>query len=1085
VAQKKGSWARLITLVSISIVLALLMFSGRLLAQSADTATILGTVFDTSGAVVPNAAVIVENTATGLTRSTTSGGGGDYILPSLPTGNYVVKISSAGFQTFEQDRVLLHTNSSVRVDGRLTVGTTTQSVVVTSAPPLLNTSENTLQTVIEQERVSALPLNGRNPLQLTLLVPGVNQNSGVDSSVGSTRPEEQYISVNGGRGDTTVYKLDGGDNNDLYTNVANVYPNPDALQEFTFQTNNYSAEYGWRTGGVVNATTRSGANQFHGTTFEYLRNAAVNATNFFTPGVSDGLKRHQFGGSLGGPIFKNKTFFFANYQGTTLRQALAASPQIVPTAAEISGDFSAISQQLIDPLTGVKFSGNQIPAARFDSVAVKLLKYLPVSKNANGSVPISTLNNDNDYQVTGRIDHQATSTDRLTARYLYDRLTHPNPINPANLLSAVQYESFFSHNGMIAETHVFSASLLMTTSITFNRLVSTFNYGYPTTFADLGASIVNLSSNKDIYLIVGSYFTIPKVAASDQIRNLYDTQSSAIYSRGRHELKFGGELIRQQFTLPNVPYNSNGEFVFNNQRSGNNLVDFLLGAPASFTQSSPQTEAMRAWLPAFYANDNFRLTHSVSLNLGLRYQPFLPWIDQHNNQTAVFRPGAQSVLYPNMPPDILLGGDPGITKFGYNRNLAQFEPRVGLAWHLYRQMTLRGGFGLFHDFPPSVLNNHISLAAPYAVAITIQQPSSIVNPFTTSQPDPFPTTLPPPSTYSFPRPLAPVVYDPNFTNAQVLQYNASVEQELGKSWMLTVAYRGGEGSRLLANEEANPATFIPGTSSLSNVNQRRPYYPNYGAVAQIQSSGISHYNGLSGEIQKRFDKYYSLLSSYTWAHSSDLNSAELAGGVGEFYTNPANKNYDWANSDFDVRNRFVASIVATSSPLAGHNFIYRDVAGNWEADLIGSVQSGTPLTVLDGVNQSLNGVQGPEDRPNTIGDPRLSSKRNDLEKAAEYFDTSAFQLNALGSYGNTPRNSLKAPGYFDIDVALVKTFPIYGSFSGQFRAETFNLLNEVNFAAQNASSIVPANEEMNSPLFGRLTVANPPRIFQFALRINF
>jgi Carboxypeptidase regulatory-like domain/TonB dependent receptor len=1052
-------------------------------AQSTGTSTILGTVSDTSGATLPQSTVTIKNAAIGLARSATPGSTGDYVFPSLPTGLYQVTVTSKGFETFVQNNVLLQSNQTARVDAKMEVGSTSEIVNVDEAPPLLNTTENTVSTVIDQKRVEELPLNGRNPLQLTLLVPGVTPNSGLDAAISSTRPEQQYISTNGGRGNTTFYRLDGGDNNDNYTNLANVFPNPDALQEFNFQSNNYSAESGWRLGGVVNAVTRSGTNKFHGSIFEYVRNSYFNATNFFTPHVSDGLKRNQYGASLGGPIFRDKTFFFANWQATSVRQTVPAGSAVVPTAAELNGNFSAIQTQLVDPLTNAPFTGNQISPSRFDPVAIKLSNYLPKTSSAAGTVPISTFNNYNDQQFTGRIDHELTTADRITGRYLYDQLVRPDPIDPTNFLSSSRLPSFYSNNMTLSDTHLFSSSLLATANFTFNRVKSVFNYGYPVTLADLGADIYNVSVNKDIALTVGSYFAIPTVAASEQARTDFEEQLAFEYTKGRHDLKIGGDLIRQQFNLPNIPFDSDGNFAFTSQRSGNNLVDFLLGAPAEYIQSGPQTEALRAWLPAVYANDNFRLTHNLTLNLGLRYQPFLPWIDQHSHQVAIFSPGEQSTLYPNMPPGILVGGDPGVPDTGYRGNLAEFEPRVGFAWQFASNMTFRGGFGLFHEFPVAILNNHISLAPPFDVNITIQNPGSIVDPFTASQPNPFPTTFPPPTNYKFSTPIAATVYAANFTNARSEQYNASVEVQLARNWLATISYLGSHDTDLFGNEELDPATFGPG-ASLANINQRRPYYPNYGSVAQIESTGYSNYNGLAFQIEKKLQQHYSLLASYTWAHSLDLSSAEEAGGVGQFYTNPANRAYDYASSDFDIRNRFVASLTADSAGIESGKRV-RYLFADWKADMIVSVQSGAPFTVLDGVNQSLNGVAGPMDRPNLVGNPNLSTDRSDTAKAKEYFNTAAYVLNPIGTYGTTSRNNINAPGDFDIDLAVVRAFPIHGSLNGQFRVEVFNALNKVNFIDPNSTSLTPANASLNSPLFGELTTANDPRIFQFALRLNF
>ncbi|MCX6552077.1 MAG: TonB-dependent receptor [Acidobacteria bacterium] len=1074
--RPRSRWVRAVPLA----LLVTALVAGAAAAQTGGTARIFGQVRDTSTAVLPGATVEVRNQGTGMVRVTVTTETGSYVVPILPVGRYSVKISLEGFTTFVREDLLLEVDQEARVDATMGVGAITETTTVKAETPLLETRSSSLRSVVDNKRMGELPLNGRNPLELTLFIPGIQATSGTAINQSNTRPDQQFISSSGGRGNGVLYALDGGDNSDSYTNVANAYPNPDALQEFSVQTNNFTPEYGRRLGGVVNAITRSGSNAFSGSAFEYLRDASMNASNFFTPGREDGLKRNQFGGTLGGPIRRDKTFFFASYQGTRVSQVPLDRTAVVPTQAMRNGDFSGLltaSGALVvvkDPQTGLPFPGNQIPVSRFDPVAVALLQYIPVPTDSSGLVRVPLLNTLDDDQYLGKVDHQLTSAVRLTGRYMFDTVRRGNPMSETNYLASARYKDFKSHNLTASSTVVFTPRLLGVVGFTMNRVVSQQTYGYGKTLHDLGTNMTDLSFNKDISLAVNGFFSLPTVAGGVLTRSGYQFQASLTYAIASHELKAGTDILRQRLEMPGLPFNSDADWIFGGLFTGSNLTDYMLGLPSAFTQSSAQFEDLRSWNPGFFVQDVWRLNNRLTLNLGLRYEPFLPWVDKIATTTAVFSQGAQSTAAPGLPKGLLVGGDPGIPDAGYRGSYTQFDPRLGLAYVLPNNRTsIRVGYGLFHEFPNSIISNRVSLSAPYVVRVDIQNPPSLKDPFSGTIKNPYPTTVPPPPTYPFPRPVAATVYDPNFTNAYAHQWNASVEHEFKNIWLVRASYMGSRARHLMATREINAAVFTTGAST-GNINQRRPFYPDFTSIGQMEATGSSNYEGVALGMERRLSKGYSVKASYTYGKSYDVNSAAAAAGVSGLYTNPNDPMYDWGRSDFDRRHRFVGTVVWALPSLATAHPVVRYALGDWQVSAIVVLESGTPFTVLAGSDRSLDGAAN--DRPDQTGDPALSSDRPRSEQVLQWFNTSAFQLNALGTFGTAPRNSVTGPGNKTVNLALVKSFPVK-RVRLQLRAEAFNLFNWVNLGT-------PTNN-LSSSLFGRITTAADPRIIQLAVRAVF
>ncbi|HXN21714.1 MAG TPA: carboxypeptidase-like regulatory domain-containing protein [Candidatus Dormibacteraeota bacterium] len=1074
-----GRFAQVLLLVGVVAVFLALPIRAQV---NADTSGIYGNVRDSSDAAVAGGQVEATNLQTGAIRRTVTTQSGDFAIEHLQTGQYVLTISMQGFKTFTREAIDLEVNQRLMVNAVLEIGTTSEQVVVRGEVSQLETSRQTLGTVLNQKQVSELPLLGRNILSLTLLAPGVQPTPGSFFNQVYTAPNQIFISASGSRGNMTVYNLDGVDNSDTYTNVANSYPNPDAVQALKIETNNYSAESGRRSGAVVDVITKSGSNEFHGSAFEFVRNYALNATNFFTPGKPDFLKRHQFGGSIGGPVRKDKTFFFFDFQRTTLRQLSGFSTVVVPTAAQKNGDFSNLRRAdgtlipVTNPSTGQPFPNNQIDPKLFDPIAMGVLKYIPTATNADGSLLIATPNSNNDNQFITRIDQKITNSNRLTGRMVVDRLNGGLLVDPTNILTASFKVNYHTYNISISDTETFTPRLLGVFSATLNRLWSSSGGNYPTTFKDLGANIVNLSPFKTMEVVVANYFSLPRLDPVILVRNNYQYQGAFIYMTGSHELKFGADVIRQQFNVPIAALVSNGLFIYSSASTGSNLTDFMLGKSNLYIQSTGWGEALRATQPGFYFQDNYKVRPHLTLNMGFRWEPYLPWVEVQADKTLKFLPGVQSTVAPGLPKGIVIAGEAGVPKGAQRVVKGKLAPRIGFAYVLPdEKTTVRGGYGVFFDYPNAVINNRFASNVPFTVRIDVVDPPNMTNPFTASQPNPFPAKIPTPTGFVFPRPVLGVTYADNFTNGYLQQWNLTLEHQLTNDWVARASYVGSKGTKLMALNELNPAVYIPGQSTLANVNARRPLAPDFSSVQSLNSDGNSSYNSLVLSLDKKYAHGYIINASYTFGKSTDYQSNIVSQGQNT-YTNPNNYSYDHALSDFDHTHRLVGSVIyelpffkKDANPVA------RYILGDWQANTIFTFQSGAPVTIFTGVNQALNGVG--QDRPDIVGNPNLDTSRPKADKVQQYFNKSAFQKEALGTFGTAGRNILRGPGQANVDLSLFKNIPVKERYNLQIRAEAFNAFNRTNFFAPNTS--------LSSPLFGRITTADAARILQLALRVTF
>lgn len=1058
----------------------LLVTTQQSLQAQTTTGGIVGVVKDADGGAVPGATAKAVNTATNAEFSTVSGDTGQYVLRGLPVGPYTLTVELSGFQTFKRTDIVVRVNEEVRIDPALVIGAITETVVISGVVASVDTSSSTLKAVVDQQRIESLPLNGRNPTALLQTLSSV-QVDPTSMTSGATYPGVTAVSSNGARGNTTNYILDGGSNNDHYSNAPNPMPNPDALQEFSVQTNNFSAEYGRNVGAIVNAVTRSGTNQFHGLAFGYLRDYNLNATNFFTPGVNDGLKRKQYGGTFGGAIKQNRTFFFSSYQGTNEKRTPRDNTTLVPTAAQRAGDFSALlpTRQLRNPLTGQPFPNNQIPASMISPVAAKILAdWVPVPNGRAGDsanlLRYALPSNQNDHQFLTRVDHRFSDNHQIYGRGWVSRASVPENLSAGNIFTSAFGRTWNNTIYSVNDNYTINSRMLNNLVVTFNQTNNDNFQSYPPDYRSLGITNVYNDATPQWYFAASGYFTINSGDTNQFNRREIQIVDTVRMTMDKHEVALGIDYSYGTGDIVNN-FRANGRYTFNGAApfTGDSLADFMIGKFQSFEQGIGEYKNTTMHFFSAFVNDTYRLNPNLTLSLGVRWDPFIPYGDK-NNRLAGFRAGQQSTVYTNAPVGAVFPGDANFPKSGYEATWGNIGPRVGFAYDPFGdgKSSIRAGYGIFYDKPNTIATNSPANQGPFGTVVRIDgnANNSIVDPFVgTTNPfpaDPFDV----PSNVSFVLPHTMFVYSPDMTNGRLQSWHVTAEREILPSYLVRVAYAGSEGDNLVLGREINPAVYSVGAQT-STTNQRRPLFPNFGTITQIEPSGRSSYHSLQVTLDKRISDGFSLYAGYTLSKTMD-NSSE-AKQTGATVTNPADVEFDWGPSNADRRHRFVASFLYELPSF--QNRALDSVIGDWSLTGIMTLQSGLPFNVVSGVDNARTGTGG--QRADQIGDPNLPSDRSRDEQIRQWFNTSAFTANALGTFGNIERNSLRGPGYANVDMGLHKNFPITQSFKLQFRAEAFNVFNRVNFNNPNS--------DRNNANFGRILTAMDPRILQFALRASF
>ncbi len=1046
--------------------------------------TVAGTVYDSGGAVVAGANVTVQSLATGYSKSATTGPEGTFLFPATPTGQYQLTVEKPGFSKFVQSGITLQVNQVANVPVTLRVGDLTQQVTVASEAELVTTQSAAVTQVINTQRILDLPLNGRQPAALLFLTAGALDETGKYCLVncqGGVYPGEQDANVGGGGPRSVNFQMNGAGHNDTYLNTNLPFPNPDSVQEFAVQTDNLSAQYGMGAGAVVNIVTKSGSNQLHGSAFEFVRNGAMNARNFFAP-KQDTLKRNQYGGSAGGPIIKDKLFFFGTYQGTPIRSAAQGRVSFVPTAAERAGDFSAITTQLKDPTTGTPFPGNQIPVNRFSAPSQSLLSKIPLPNGPNGQLTYagpSLVQNDN--QWLAKIDYLA-GKHQLSGSFFWTRFDEPPDLAAANrnvLAADSSGNRVTIKNLALNHTFTLSPTTLFLTWFGWDEQTGGSLSGAPFSFPDIGVQIA-APTPPELVVSVPGFFSISTNHLGNFDRGDYTFREDVTMQRGKHEIHVGGEAVRVFNNLVNT-YTMSGQFTFGNQLSGNNLSDFFLGNASRFLQGAGEFKDLTGTLWSLFFQDNWKVTPKLMINLGIRWDPYFPYTEQ-KGRVPCFAPGQKSARFPNAPVGIIYGGpnaDPGCpAASGSETNAGNFAPRLGFAYRLGNsgKTSIRGGAGIYYTPLGNHDSNGLVDTAPFGPRFDYSGNLSFVNPYSSiGIPNPFPSqygpNLPTPDA-TFTLPLSVYGYmQRDWRMPQLATWNLTLERQFAGDWVGRISYSGNKGTYLasgaLGFRESNPAVYYPGASTSANIQQRR-LYPQFGSVGLFSSDNNSHYNAMKLNVEKRFSHGLSVLANYTWSHMIDDYGP---GGT----TNPFNRRFDYGTSNDDIPHLLHYSAVWRTPDTR-----LRGVAGafvnGWGLTGVGTWRSGFPFSVSSGVDNSFSGVGA--DRADYIGGPAtLDSGRSHGAMITQYFNTSVFVKNALGTFGNSGKNILRAPRFFGTDVGLLKSNRITERVSTQFRAEFFNVFNHVNFNGPSAN--------LSSASFGQITSAGDPRILQLALKLQF
>ena len=1060
------------------VLIALLLMPGFLMAQS--SARLSGTVLDASGAVVPQAKVICRNTATGLTYTASTNAEGLFRFPDLPIGPYELTASHAGFEELVRSGITLLTGHAVDVQLRLQVGQARQRVEVTAGAPVVQTTTSETQTAIDSRSMRELPLNGRNALQLVLLTPGTVAYGGGQSF----QSANEQIAVNGMRSTDNNYTLDGTSYTDPHFGSAPVLPNPDALEEFTVKSSNFSAaEAG--AGASVELSTRSGTNQFHGSAFEFLRNDALDARNYFAARRTP-FKRNQFGGTFGGPIKKDKMFIFGSYQGTRLRGG--ASPAIAhpPTAAERQGDFSGTNRTIIDPQTGQPFEGNIIPTDRFDPLAVKLMSYIPLPSQPDGSLVYSPNDNQNDDQVMVRFDDNLTSKDHFTVRYFYDKYFFEE--QTSNVPNIYGTDTYHNQNILVSDTHTFGPSLLFTGSFGYTRVPRTRAGVFPTTMQDLGASVPLATTGVPPHLLVNisGYTNLSSGTPIIFKPDTYQYRGRFTWMHGKHMVQFGMDVLRQhEYSVDDSrgvgswTFQASATALSSVPNSGDAFADYLLGLPFFFTQHgvTPQDTTETLWQP--WIQDDWKIAPRLTLNLGVRWVPWLPPIDHVAPQIG-FEGGVQSVVAPFAPAGLVFSGDPGLRASIFPADYNNIAPRVGFAYDVFGngKSVLRGAYGIFYrPVPLNIQRFSGNTAAFRGLTANISVPSSFGDPYANfAGGDPFPWTAPTTSdlkTYQFASPVVTSALSPKTATSYAQEWNLTLEHALTPKLGLSLAYIGSHTVKGMSSTEFNPAIYAIGATE-GNVDARRPY-AGIGALQGVTDFVFSNYNSLQVQVKRRTEHGLMIIGNYVYSKCMDNNSGTI-GGVS--VRNKLNPNADYGPCDFDYTNAANVSLLYNLPRLGALHGAADGIFNGWQMTGIITARSGGPFSINSGKDNSLSGPttnSGTNDNADQIS--ANSSRPSGVNQLLEWFNTAAYVQNQLGTFGTTGRNSLRGPGAWGVDMGVFKEFGITERLRSQFRFEAFNFFNHANFGS-------PVNTLTNRN-FGKILGAGDPRVIQFALKLMF
>jgi hypothetical protein len=1090
--------------------LVLFLVLGSLASWAQSLSQIQGVVQDGTGAAVPGAELKATQTETNVTRTVTSSADGTYVLANLPIGPYRLEVVKNGFTTYVQTGIVLQVNTNPTVNVSLKVGAVSEQVSVEANAALVETQATSVGSVIENRRILELPLNGRNPVELIQLA-GAAVPGGKNGTAGM--PGGLNISVAGSLLSGVTYFLDGTLHNNPFDAVNLPFPFPDALQEFKVETSTLTAQNGLHSGAAVSAVVKSGTNSYHGDLFEFLRNGELNARNYFAA-RRDSLKRNQFGGTVGGAIKKDKLFFFAGYQGTKTRSDPAGQTAFVPTSAMLAGDFSQCPTfaTLIDPNTGAAATNKFIDPSRFSTQALNVVKFLPKPNAGDpcGRVPFGAVQKINEYQTLGRIDYQVSDRQMLFGRYMATAYLLPSAYAfSGNILDSTT-GGLDNLAQSIAAGHTFliSPTTVNTLRVAANRVaVHRFNDDY-FSGCDIGVQMSCYVPHQTVFNVNGAFnIGIATAIEATFIPSYYTLSDDVSMVRGSHQFAFGFSGFKYQHSqVANIGASANMTMgALNaglNQGTGVPLADFLLGRVSSFSQGSPNTVFTTKWYYGLYAQDTWKATRRLTVNAGIRWEPFLP---QRLNNGAVynfdwnrFNSLTRSTVFKNAPAGLLYGGDPGFEGMqGVQKRYNQFAPRLGLAFDPKGdgKTSIRASFGMSYDFPNVQIMSNPASAPPFGNTVALNGPLALATPWA-AQPggNPFPSSFGP--NVTFVNNGQYLAQQPDAKATTVYSWNLGVQRQLGKDWLVSATYLGTHTVHLWVSYQLNPAVLVAGPvgtgtcaatatncNGTANINARRvanlrnPAEGKYFSfLDQFETGGTMSYNGLMLSMQKRLSRGISVNGNYTWSHCiGDITQASSVGGFGTGLLDPNNRKFDRGNCQTptldgtqSLDRRHVANFTAVLEAPKFSGKMLRLAASDWRLSTSYRVLSGAYQTVTTGVDRQLSGATTATQRPDQV----LADTRSTTDgcvgvtgSCVAWLNKAAFAQPAFGTLGNLGRSNVPGPGFFQIDMALSRIFRVHEGMTFELRGEAFNITNSLRRNAPNVN--------LNSPQFGQILMTFP------------
>ena len=1111
-----------ITFTTLALVFVLILNCGQAAAQA--TAQISGTAKDQSGAVLPGVEITATHSGTGLTRTAVTNETGSYVLPNLPIGPYRLEGSLPGFRTFAQTGIVLEVNGSPLVNVTLEVGQVSETIEVQANATLVETRNSGIGQVVENARILELPLNGRNVVELVALAGAA---APAVMLTGSARDPfaQGNVSVAGGLSSGLNYTLDGADHNNPFQGSYLSMPFPDAMQEFKVETGATGAKQGGKSSGSVSLVTKSGTNEFHGNLFEFVRNGMFNARNAFAS-KRDTMKRNQFGGTVGGPIVGNKLFFFAGMQVTRIRQDPPETFAYVPTAAMLAGDFRSFASAPCNAGRGITltapFVNNQVNPALFSPPAVKFSSFLPKSDDPCGKVYYSDPLSDDWANWIGRVDYQMSNNHSLFGRYLRESRHQPVGYDlTGNLLSAGNGVKGLNQALTVGSTYLFGPNVVNTFRASYND----FNGG------KTGADFSNCKCGNGL-LGINAYFPTPEVAAitvtgggnftvgastGPTFLKIYSFNDDVSIVRGDHQMGIGMSSSYWWVDSASAA-NTEYRFTFNGRTYGLGMADYLLGTASGVRTGSGIEQHNRSKYFNGYFADTWRMSPKVTLNYGVRWEPFFPQINNDGTSIhydeAALRKGIKTNRFDNAPPGLFFDGDPGFPdKTGMNNQWWNIAPRLGFAWDVAGdgRTSVRASAGTFFDRPAAIYFRNLTTVPPWSIRTQLAG-VSFQNPwagYPGGDPGLFPFGGNAPKNTPWQLNGIVTALDYDTPNMRVGQWNLSVQKQVGSEWMVSANYIGNATRHLWGTQPINPVIFVPGvgnasgnctlngqvvpyrvvagapcsTATTASYSARRklsldPSIPAavsaaFGPVNRVDSGGTASYNGLVLSVQRRPVKGVSVSGNYTWSHCISDLFQEVANpqNADEGWVNSNDRHYDrgnCTNGAEDRRHIFNLSGSAATPQFA--NPALRVLASGWQLSPILRVLSGSALTVENGTDPGL--IFMLHQRPNLVADSPYGDK-----SITNYLNPKAFVTAAPGTFGGLSKGSIQGPGTWQFDVALSRNFRFKESQRIEFRAEAFNLTNS--FRMENPATVI------TSSTFGQVTTARDPRIMQFALKYFF